>query len=231
LRAVTLLAVPYSFLTHYTPTHLRCDALLFGVGLSYWYHFSRKRFESFVRRHRIKLLAFSIAAISPALILPVERPFIYTVGFLLLNCGFGSILACAVVHEPAILQAPQWISPATSAIVLIGRNSYSIYLWHILVAKALVATLRVVSRHSHHIPYFCECVVYLLLAIIVGVVMAKCIEFPVLRLRDRLFPSRVTEVDEVAVAISASAEPALQRTNLYGIGGGYEAGHEFGAAT
>jgi peptidoglycan/LPS O-acetylase OafA/YrhL len=60
----------------------------------------------------------------------------------------------------------------------VGRYSYSIYLWHAIIATFSKNTLGE-TRLSFG--------AYLVASLVVGVVMAKLIELPLLRIRERLF--------------------------------------------
>ena len=69
----------------------------------------------------------------------------------------------------------------------IGKHSYPIYLFHILVLEQL---------RKHHLL---RTWLYFVSSIAVGILLSKLIEFPVLHLRDRIFPAEVS-----AQALSAS---------------------------
>ena len=62
-----------------------------------------------------------------------------------------------------------------------GYYSYSIYLWHVLAMFGLGH----MGWHWFRFP------VYVIFAVLFGVLMSKLIECPSLRLRDKIFPSRV----------------------------------------
>jgi peptidoglycan/LPS O-acetylase OafA/YrhL len=171
LVARLLLPEPYRQSTHIFPTHLRVDSLGFGVLLSYWYHFRRDSFEG-LRPFRLLLIAVGVAALAPAFLWPLEARFIHTFGLTLFYLGSGSILTGLL-----LCRLPE--SRLLGLVALVGAHSYSIYLWHMPVIRWL-------SLQSVWTAVF--------LSVLVGVVMARVVEFPVLRLRDRLFPSPVTPV-------------------------------------
>lgn len=171
-----------SVTTHIYPTHLRMDSLFFGVLLSYFYHVHDRQFLEKIQRWRAPLFLCGLLCLAPAFIFRIEyTPFIYTWGFTLLYLGSGALL-CALLT----MKLPQtW--PLRS-IAYIGSHSYSIYLWHFAVLFWIVplAALFIPAKTN----WFCYLVVYIVGAVGLGIPMALLIEFPMLRLRDKLFPSR-----------------------------------------
>ena len=201
-RALTyVLVVPYNFQYHFKPTHLRIDSLLFGVYLAYFHHFHRDRLTRFVSRNRLWLLLFSAAAIAPAVFLPVEGAFISIIGFTLLYLGFGSVLLLALYSGNAGPSALRYAANGLGSILArVGAYSYSIYLWHLVVASLGLTLIRRAYSHTyttllHGTPPqplhpLVEFAAYVVASVAVGIAMAKLVEMPVLRLRDRYFPGR-----------------------------------------
>ena len=81
------------------PTHLRIDALFFGVLIAYVYHFH----ESVIGRlagHRSLLAATGLALVAPMAVVPVENSvFVGSLGFAMLYVGYGCLLV-AIVTTP-----------------------------------------------------------------------------------------------------------------------------------
>ena len=176
-RAMTIAYVPYSTATHRFPTHLQIDSLFTGVVLSYYYHTNRE-LAAAVRRH-----AFPLATAAALCLLwaqsfsnPTTR---YLAGHLLTNAGFGALVLIAVVVRPPFGAVGRLMGR-------IGAQSYSIYLWHaavmgfgsVLVPRLLGRPVTFYETVGWYVPG----------SFAIGVLTAKCIEFPTLRLRDRLFP-------------------------------------------
>jgi peptidoglycan/LPS O-acetylase OafA/YrhL len=153
------------------PTHLRIDALLFGVLLGYYRHFQPEKFRE-MARSRSGFLIMG-AAVFLLLSIPRNNPAMYTVGFSVVFFGFGILLVRTIDRRPHKIINLMVVRPAAK----IGYYSYSIYLWHGWICRLLP---------HQTVPAFLGC---LAACILVGIVMARVIEYPVLALRDRLFPS------------------------------------------
>jgi peptidoglycan/LPS O-acetylase OafA/YrhL len=74
------------------------------------------------------------------------------------------------------------------ALSALGKHSYSIYLWHMFIVvwgfPLIEGTLDTELSQERRLA------LYLAGSFVVGVAMARGVEVPMLRLRDRLFPSR-----------------------------------------
>ena len=145
------------------PTHLRIDALFAGVALGYFYHFDRSSFEE---ARKLWVLVVGVLIFLACILLPYlpQLTFAYA--------AFTFIVAWTV-NQPAKTFRH------FSGLAWVGRYSYSIYLWH-LAAFALVQRL---------FPRYASLMTYLIASILVGVILAKLIEMPFLRLRDKVMPS------------------------------------------
>jgi peptidoglycan/LPS O-acetylase OafA/YrhL len=174
----------------YTPTHERIDSLLFGVMLSYLYHFHPGFLDQLLepKRNAVVLALFAAVAISLPLFFGLGTPFMLSVGFTLLYLAFGIVLLFCL-HLRGVLP-PFLASPARflgSAFAGIGMYSYSIYLWHPAVARFAVNGLRRVFHVE--VRGLAAQILYIVGAIVFGVLMSRLIEYPALHLRDRLFPA------------------------------------------
>lgn len=205
LRIHLFYALPFTPKSHIAPTHLRIDSLLFGVLLSYFYHFRREETVAFVRAWSYWLLVASFALISPMLFLDLGKQFfLQTVGLSCLTLGFGGLLMLSLCRRAP---APAFARGIGSFLAAIGFYSYSIYLWHLNVAvftRSLTDSLLAGRRSC-----LLEAAIYLPGSILAGVLMAKIVEVPVLALRDRWFPSRSAALDEASV--KEADQPAQPR--------------------
>jgi len=181
-RFLTIRTEPYPYMHTYTYTHCRIDSLMFGVLLSYYWCYHTQRLQSFVET-RTWLLAFLALGCFVALKLPRSQWWISSVGYSLIWLGWGCILLilCCNPHRSALPQS------VLKSLAPIGRYSYSIYLWHAPVLWWGEPLLRANGLH----PGFLPCAAgYIAISLVVGILLAKIIELPVLKLRDRIFPSR-----------------------------------------
>jgi len=170
--------LPFAWQTHLMPTHLRIDSLMFGVLLSYLSYFHGERLWSLVRVRRMMIFVLAALLLSPGLIISQYDQWMYTYGFSVIYLGFGALLL-ATLAMPSPKRRP--ISLLFRGVEYIGGFSYSIYLWHI-------AWLGILTQlHLLHVRYV-GLAIYISGALVVGILMARAVEVPALKLRDRMFP-------------------------------------------
>ncbi|KOR35968.1 MULTISPECIES: acyltransferase family protein [Planktothricoides] len=191
VRIVTEWYIPYT--NHYLHhTHLRLDSLSFGVLLAYLHNFHQAKFSQFIQRRMNSILIVSIFFLSPCLVLDLEKSvFMHEIGVTFVDLGFGGLICFLLYWQPHLPKGNpihKIIEATTDAIAFIGLNSYSIYLWHMPVAKWVVEWIKEISPHKIH--FVVEFWLYLFGSILLGIFMAQLIEHPVIKLRDRLYPSR-----------------------------------------
>jgi peptidoglycan/LPS O-acetylase OafA/YrhL len=124
-----------------------------------------------IAHSRLSLIPPAVA-IALLAFLQLSSPLMHTVGFTVLYLGFGALLLVTLDRVPGA-RATKLLKPVAE----IGLNSYSIYLWHMPIALMLAHT------RALFVPYIAA-------SIVLGILSARLIEVPALRLRDRLFPSR-----------------------------------------
>jgi peptidoglycan/LPS O-acetylase OafA/YrhL len=181
LRAITSFALPYSHSTHLFATHLRLDSLLFGVVLSYYWHFGRLRESPWLARHAYLVFIAGLALLAPAFFFELETtPWVSVVGLPMFYLGSGCVLL-------ALLQFDFGGVTLARSFAAIGAYSYSIYLWHLPIAH-LVKHFQTMSGQP--LNWFLYAGLYGVASIGVGIAMSKLVEYPVLRVRERLYPSR-----------------------------------------
>jgi peptidoglycan/LPS O-acetylase OafA/YrhL len=199
---VTEPVVGRSFQTTY-----QIDSLLFGVLISYFFHFRRQAFLKVSQWNRPLLALASFLCVAPCIYLDmVQSYFVETTGHTLLYLGFGGMVVLAVTWaDSASGKAGSMFAMAGAALAYIGRYSYSIYLWHIPVNTwGLDFLARVHRLPGNRAAQF---LIYLAGSLLLGIAMSKLVEYPALKLRDKLFPSRST-VLVPALSAASSAEPS-----------------------
>jgi peptidoglycan/LPS O-acetylase OafA/YrhL len=156
------------------------DALFAGVTLGYYAHFTP---GSFREAGKSWVLAFGLFFAATFVIMPdVPRlTFAYV--------AFSFIVAWAV-------NRPSSRSPLAKGLSWIGYYSYSIYLWHV------VAMLGIEQLPAGWFRF----PLYFVAAIALGVLMAKLIEVPALKLRDKVFPSGAAAREQLARAQISNAQ-------------------------
>jgi peptidoglycan/LPS O-acetylase OafA/YrhL len=194
--SVACLAIRYvnfSVRTVYSPqkmlyhTHLRLDELFFGVGIAYYYHFHAAWFRRTFQRLRYVLVAAGVAMLTTLvwLPLPVGNRYICTIAVTQYYLGSAALLVGVLM-----CQIPS--NRATMAVAALGMYSYPIYLWHMAVRLWGIPHLERLG-----LSWQVRTAVYFLSAFVVGIAMAKLVETPLLRLRDRWYPSRA-EISQAA---------------------------------
>jgi peptidoglycan/LPS O-acetylase OafA/YrhL len=167
-------------------THLRMDSLMFGVLLSYLYHQHQSRITAFVHQYGAYLLVLSLASLITLFVFPFGTAYWRTVGYTFLYVAFGAIMMVAVVARQS-----RFDGVLSRFIAFVGLNSYSIYLWHMAVKRGF-SLLR--KNEVLALNWTLELLGYVAMSVVVGVVMARVVEIPVLAIRDRKFPSRTVPV-------------------------------------
>jgi peptidoglycan/LPS O-acetylase OafA/YrhL len=182
LRTATVYFSPADLNAQTFPTHARLDSLAFGVLLSYYQHFRPSAFAR-LRARRAPLLVLALVCLAPAAVLD-RGPFMSSAGLTLLYVGYGALLVAALPRAEANGRPGWW----ARVFLPIGTNSYSIYLWHVPVVMVGVPW----ATRALPLPsgLATEALLYLAMSVGFGSLAAKVIEWPALRLRDRLFPAR-----------------------------------------
>jgi len=186
-RCVTSALLPFDPQTHFFPTHLRLDALAFGTLLAYWHHCRPGDLARFMDRRRTPLLLFAVLALASVSVVDLRAGAVMTTAGLTVSyLGAGALLLCLLYARQGVVAARQ---PVPGRFLCwLGRNSYAIYLWHMAVAVWGVGKVK--TLFAPQMPYPVELVLYFGMSIALGALATWWVEQPVLRLRDRWYPSR-----------------------------------------
>jgi peptidoglycan/LPS O-acetylase OafA/YrhL len=182
VRCVNAALRPFDYKTHTFPTHLRMDSLMFGVVLAYWSVYHGPRLAALVDRFRWLLAPCAVGLLAPQFVLDLgPSPYIHTFGYTACYLGSGALLLL-VVHSRS--------TPGRflRAVAYLGAFSYSIYLWHLAVRLWGVPHLE--QLLGVQFSFLTATAAYMIGSVLVGIAMAAIIEYPALRIRDRLYPSR-----------------------------------------
>lgn len=171
----------------FAPTHLRMDSLFAGVTLGYYAHFDA---ESFAEGRRKLVLVFGLLLTLPAFLFPGT-----VVGVTVAYVAFACVLAWAANQSYSGKRLPR-------ALAWVGYYSYSIYLWH----GATQVFFDVVLRSVPHVIRF---PLFIVSTILLGVGMAKLVEVPALKLRNRLFPSLTSKSTASTLTLTSPSVPSL----------------------
>jgi peptidoglycan/LPS O-acetylase OafA/YrhL len=190
LRILVTYRLPYNYFTHLFNTHIRLDSLYFGTAIGYLYHFRPEVLQRLVSsgRRQLALAAASVACLAPCFVFQVEHPFMSTIGLTLTYLGFGGVLVLALHAPLAFLGGGSATRAVTGALAYAGRHSYSIYLWHVPVLYWVLVRVDGPLHLRRHVGK--RFLVYVMLCVAIGVVLAWAVEIPALKLRNRLFPTR-----------------------------------------
>ena len=126
-----------------------------------------------------------------------DAPYMHTVGFTQLYVASGLLLV-------GFLGRDSKPTMSTNLLAFVGSRSYSIYLWH---GPALWFADERFAVTANLFNWCAWTANYLGGAIFMGIAMAALVEFPVLKLRDRLLPSRSTKTHSDATSLDTNVSP------------------------
>jgi peptidoglycan/LPS O-acetylase OafA/YrhL len=192
----------------YSATHFRMDSLFFGVLLGYLYHFRPHTLQSLMRptRNRLIMAMLSAAFFSLACLLPLGSRFLNVWGYTSLYLASGGVLALSLYAHGILPRRLALIAQSLGkGVAFIGTYSYSIYLWHVPCLTWLPSLIHHTLRYP--IGDSLQSAIYVVASFAVGIVMSRLVEYPVLHLRDRLFPA--TQIVAVSPHGEASTEKGL----------------------
>lgn len=188
LRIYNHMSYDYKDLTHSFPTHLRIDSLLFGVFLSYFYHFRKAISETFFRKNKMVLGIVALLFLVPPFFYGLGEFFMNTFGLSLLYVGFGIILMLFLVNNNTVEKLNKILNKHfVRQISNIGYYSYSIYLFHMFVA---VIFIRDLEKFGLNLDNRISFVLYFIISVFAGIIISKLTEQPVLKFRDKYFTIR-----------------------------------------
>jgi peptidoglycan/LPS O-acetylase OafA/YrhL len=191
----------------YTASHERMDSLFFGVLIGYLYHFRPTVLEELMRprSNRAAMALASVVLLSSAYFYSRDDKFFAVFGYSFIYLGFAGVLLLSLYLRGIITgKSARALELAGSAAAYVGVYSYSIYLWHDPLAAWLPGLIR--RMHGFPIGTSGRFVIYLIGGLTIGIVMSKLVEYPILRLRDRILPA--SDIVAVSAQVEIGAAPA-----------------------
>ena len=169
----------------YYPTYVRCDALLLGSALALWLRTPGGPSLPRLKQTAAIALASSLVPLVLGILLektssrlPIQDPFVCTLGYTLIAIASVSLLLLAL-YPGTRLAAMLQLRPLVS----IGRISYGLYIIHELIEPPMETLIpRLTRMHLLMLYPFLAFAVCWLLALI----SFRYLESPFLRLKDRL---------------------------------------------
>jgi peptidoglycan/LPS O-acetylase OafA/YrhL len=163
----------YNFLKQFGNTHIRIDSLMLGVVISYYYHFFPEKIIALKKYSWLIITVSALTIIPYAFILRIDNPWISVIGITHIYIVAGLVLiSCLNLNIPNNIFT--WI------VGRIGANSYAIYLWHSVILFWLQYAFE---------PSIWLVITYIVSSLLIGELLTTYFENPILKLRDKLFPS------------------------------------------
>ncbi|MDR5878871.1 acyltransferase [Caballeronia sp. LZ032] len=175
-------------------TQYRIDSLLFGVMLAALYWMKPAVYQAIARRKRM-LIAMVVGVVLWLVLGTRDVALDQSIGYTVQAVGFCALIVLTLEYSGS------WrMSKVYRVIGWIGVYSYGIYLWHSLaLAPGDMLIRKAAALHLPAVPaWFAIMGAQFAIAIVVGYVTTRAVEFPFLRIRDAWFPARrKVEVDLV----------------------------------
>jgi peptidoglycan/LPS O-acetylase OafA/YrhL len=190
-------------------THYRLDGLTIGVFLAYVYHFHDALFWRLARPGwwlmpagavlvLATLLPGALPTVMPATVAnAIVLPMVYT--------GYAAILLGALTLGRDRKSARFFDRNPARLMAGIGKYSYSIYLWHLEFGfrfTSAIITSQLVVTNVLWLDWTVHTLLYVVCACGGGVLASRCVESPVLALRERWFPSHGAAIDAPATELA-----------------------------
>jgi len=161
-------------------THTRVDSLFMGVLLCYGWKYHKEKLIAFRKNGGYTLLIACLVFLGCFGFMMPESFFTQTLGFTIIALCFACILLFSLGAD---IKNKTLIRPLS----FIGFYSYSVYLAHIPVKWALEYYGIEESEENINLAYFG---LYTFASVATGLLFSELIELPLLRVRDKLLPSK-----------------------------------------
>jgi peptidoglycan/LPS O-acetylase OafA/YrhL len=164
-------------------THVRIDALFFGVWLAHgWYNCWDTRLKARIVSYRYCWTLAGLVLMSSLSDRFMNSTIWNIFGFILNYVGAGCLLIAALSLDYRPCNAcPRFLA-------WLGKHSYSVYLWHMLALEVMQHVLG--GESPDFGTFLIKEFLFFAVSWILGIVLARTTEFPMMRLRDKLFPAK-----------------------------------------
>jgi peptidoglycan/LPS O-acetylase OafA/YrhL len=167
-------------------TQYRIDSLLFGVILATVYWMKPELYRRFAA-HKKTLIGLVAALIAWLVLATGNIALDESIGYTIQALGFCALIVLTIEYSHKLREG-WWFR----AVAWIGVYSYGIYLWHSLALAPGDMLIRKLA--ALHVPALAAwapvLIAQFVIAIVIGYVTTRAIEFPFLRIRDAIFPAR-----------------------------------------
>ncbi len=169
----------YDFDLHYTLTHTRISALFYGVVLSYYYMFRQEALLHFLYKYKVPLLLLSSFLLTNFFFERDDNNWISVFSLTVNAICFGILIVFSLRSQARLFQ--------NKTLAFIGRHSYNIYLWHFFTN---IISYQLFKNYMHNQYIWLGYIVFFFVStFFVGVFFTKVVEEPLLKIRDRLYPT------------------------------------------
>jgi peptidoglycan/LPS O-acetylase OafA/YrhL len=189
-------------------TRTRLDRLLFGVILAYLMYDNRQKFDRLLEEKRMLWLA-GLLPFVVAIVAGAHSPYMATIEYTINYIDFGALMLAIHGYQGHLVG-----TGAYRIMAWIGRYSYEIYLWHLSVREPLA---HLAEHLDPRVGWVALLVAQYVCAIILGVLVTEIVEFPMLKVRDRLFPRGPAHLPPTNPICASKAVSA--RVGATGVGG------------
>ena len=167
-------------------TQYRIDSLLFGVILAAVYWMKPELYRR-MASHKKTLIVLVLALVAWLVLATKNVPLDESIGYTIQALGFCALIVLTIEYSHTLREA--WLF---RAVAWIGVYSYGIYLWHSLALAP--GDMLIHKFEAWHVPAIAAwapvLIAQFVIAIVIGYVTTRAIEFPFLRIRDAIFPAR-----------------------------------------
>ena len=166
-------------------TQFRIDSLLFGVALAAIYWFYPAKYKA-LSKNRLALVVAVIATTAWIIAFKNVPKVDMSIGYTIQALGFCALIMLIKEHSGNIKEARVY-----RFVSWIGVYSYGIYLWHSLALAPAALAIRFLDGHNFNpqIAWVLVLAMQLVIAIVLGYITTIAIEWPFLRLRERVVPA------------------------------------------